>query len=289
MEAERLYGYLGRKGPPEAGGGTVDLRQMFAVLRTTVTPDVSLERFASRVLTHYDSFEAAFAAACACKGDAASEFNDSPPHIAAVSNRRFLRWPQFHAFTVALDVNDENAAGLWNVLSLCQEDAVCADDVAVGGPEDDGLCAVSEATFVRSLRLWGPGTALEALRDRICEHFGSLAEGRRALDRRGGLALQGKRLTPEALGAALAAIGITDCDSEQVLSIVSVPRRKGGITLDDLIEAMRATRKGAAEWGPHSAQATVRTDTLQSWQKLDAIQADVSTAPLRHAWDDTVA
>merc|ERR1719506_942269 len=49
--------------------GNVDLRGMLVVLRATVAPDVSLERFVTRLLAHYGSLRCAFEATCAKQRD----------------------------------------------------------------------------------------------------------------------------------------------------------------------------------------------------------------------------
>jgi hypothetical protein len=164
--------------------GKVDLRGMLVVLRATVAPDVSLERFVTRVIAKYGSLRCAFEAVCAERQD------------------RLMRWPEFRDLAESLDVNDRNATNLWDVLSATKpEDSLpgtpaaallapsggdvkmpCGSNMKNDLGEDSGR-GISEDLFEQQLLVWAPGTALDALRDQICEKFGSLAQGRRVLQR----------------------------------------------------------------------------------------------------------
>merc|ERR1712087_827282 len=96
-----------------------------------------------------------------------------------------LRWPGFHAMAVKLNVNDKNAVNIWKVLTSS------ASDVDHGGSEartpsggSGSNSGISERVFINQLSLWAPDTALQELEGQMCERFGNLAEGKRALETR---------------------------------------------------------------------------------------------------------
>jgi len=278
FEAEQLFARL-------AGGGDkgfVDLVVMFETLRTSVEPDVSLERFATKAVQRYGALDEAFAA-----------FAERPDPDA----KRIMRWPSFHRLAVALHVNDSNAMELWGVLvaslEVASPSAAAAARRATERAEEMGLvqaprinsaaetAVVTEQAFLRELSLWEPGTALEALDSQLCERFGNLAEGQRALARR---LANTRALSPQELEAKLRAAGIRHCDVARALS--SVAGDGGSVSLDAAIEGMRAARHcrriaGASRMpsapaaSRGSAAQTVRNETLQVWDTLRSVQRDL--------------
>mmetsp|Transcript_105214 Transcript_105214/g.166091 ORF Transcript_105214/g.166091 Transcript_105214/m.166091 type:complete len:928 (+) Transcript_105214:43-2826(+) len=281
--------------------GKVDLRGMLVVLRATVAPDVSLERFVTRVLAKYGSLRCAFEAVCAERQD------------------RLMRWPEFRNLAASLDVNDRNATNLWDVLSAMKpEDSWPGSPVAhtptptsVGASlphrihaksdaGDDSRRGISEDLFEQQLLVWAPGTALDALRDQICEKFGSLAQGRRVLQRsalmlqraflqggecsqfdgpdRPGLAT----LTPMSLNAVLQASGLNFAETDRVIAAAAVAQ-DGGVTLDSLMDVLRATQMRQSHLSNHSsAKSILRDDTFPLWQRLHAVQADLAAGVRKH-------
>lgn len=276
LEAERLFTIL------SGTAGMVDLQEMFTVLRAGVAPHVSLERFATRVLTRFGSLHHAFAAAC--------------DPVA-----RVVRWPEFHSLAVTLDVKDDNAERLWRALNLAQQSREEATeslsaDVADGShsiegsnPIEDAAAdsadqeveegAVTESTFVKELTVWAPSTALDALRNQVDEHFSDLSEFRYALTE-AGWALNSS-VSVEDLEKALLAVGVTGCNGERIFSAVSSSwrggRKGGSVTLEDIIEALLSTNSAA---NGSMARSAVRDDLRAIWQQLHTVQADLrSTTP----------
>jgi len=260
MEGERLFELLGGQ------AGCVDLRKMFATLRATVAPDVSLERFAVRVVKRHGKLEKAFDSVC------------TQPH-------RLMGCSEFHHLASALDVNDRNIASLWNTLALAARtrDEHWAGSVdrarrlgagAVTEEGDGAAPSVTEDIFVEELLAWAPDTELDSLRIQLCEHFGSLAEWRRALARDG--AARHVALTPGALDAVLRDVGIKGLDLERTLSAASSACRggsaKGGrVTLEGLIEVMQDCSRQRLS----AAHSAVKDDTRAAWNQLHIVQAEL--------------
>lgn len=271
LEAERLFDEIG-----DAQTGMFDLTEMFNALRSGVAPHVSLERFATRVLTRYGSFEAAFSA-----------IFEKPSKL--------VHWKEFHKLAVLLDVEDRNAARLWNVLCLAQrslhdEDGQNSKDGTgdkEGGTTDaQGLTAavepqdcggIQEDTFVKELTIWAPATAMDALKHQVSELFNSPGEFRYALEQ-GGIAC-GSSVSVSSLQAALQSVGIVGCDAERLLRAVASsrePTRRRGVCLEDIISVMQ----GNDDFHAHTA---VRDDFQPVWQQALTVQAALRD-PNPDAW-----
>jgi hypothetical protein len=260
LEAERLFAYLADE------TGHVDLRDMFELLRTTVEPDVTLERFATKVIAQYDTLENAFDTFC----EAALELEREDT---------VLRWDGFHALAVVLHVNNENAAKIWSMLTgvAMPRDALGTGPESPGATDDDGTCSwVSRGAFVAHLSLWGPDSALRALKEHLCERFGNLAECQRVLHQR---LTDTKTLSATEFDAALRAEGIKNCDVH--LALRTVATRRGlhdkSVSLETTINAMRALRHGDKSFGARScARSTVKHETLPIWEQLREVRNDLA-------------
>jgi len=196
---------------------------------------------------------------------------------------------------VKLNVNDGNAEKIWGVLTSPAAGDVDADETrsdvktdvtnvsidgqneVSGGSADVG---VSERVFVGQLSLWAPPTALQALEGQICERFGNLAEGKRAMERR---LSRTNPLSPREFDMRLRAVGIRNPDVEKALGTVASKQGKhqGAVTLDAAINTMRATRRsGIKSAEPQDvARTAVKHDTMQLWEQLRTVQSDLR---LRH-------
>lgn len=271
-EAERLFPLLANSATE-----MVDLQEMFAVLRAGVAPQVSLERFATRVLTRYGSLQSAFATVC---GDAAKPSEKSSA-VPATGGAELMRWNEFHTLAVALDVQDGNAEGLWSALTLAQQSRQQDGTVISYPQEGDSTPAstnaqqevdgITEATFVKELSMWAPGTALQALRHQLDEHFSDLSEFRYALSQTG-ISLSAP-LSPAELNAALSAVGVLGCNVEGVTSAIQNARRgrRNRGSLDDVLDALQ----GSVAFHGSAAQGAVRDDMRRFWQTLHTVQADL--------------
>lgn len=275
--------------------GQVDLRGMLVVLRATVAPDVSLERFVTRLLARYGSLRCAFEAACAERSD------------------RIMRWTEFQELAESLDVNDRNARNLWDVLSVSRPEDSCpstpgksmttpagsatatpAGSVAPTPTHANRCRGITEDRFEQQLLVWAPGTAIDALRDQLCEKFGSLAQGRRTLQRtavqlqsafeRGDgscLSFDGPgrpgqaTLTVAALEALLQANGLDFTNADRCISAAAVAQ-DGCVTLDSFMEVLRATQRRPSKTHG-SAEAVLRDDTFPLWKRLHDVQADLAS------------
>jgi len=245
LEAGRLWDFIGEE------AGIVDLRDMHETLRTTVAPDVSLERFTTKIVMRFDSIRDAF--------------------------RKFakgheMRYPDFHELAKALDVNDGNADHLWHVLKSDASTLGAEGDHAEGHP----ALGITEETFVGQMLLWQPDTELSFLKEQLSELFGSLAQARRRL-RRHGLAGNAS-LTPARLEAGLRVVGIAHCDASKLLCTVAGTR--GGhleqqVTLEHIIMAMRSSKPRSGKADGCSASNTVKNATLPLWQQLREMQAEL--------------
>uniref|UniRef100_A0A7S4WKF8 EF-hand domain-containing protein n=1 Tax=Alexandrium monilatum TaxID=311494 RepID=A0A7S4WKF8_9DINO len=255
LEAERLFTFLADV------SGMVDLREMFETLRKTVEPDVSLERFTTKLLARYESVSAAFASFC--------QDRDTDPE-------RMLRWDGFHAMAISLNVNDRNAAKLWDVLTACTWDG---DDLTqdTGPYERPPESCITEGAFIGQLSLWAPETALQALEGEMCERFGNLAEGQRVLEKH----LTSKDvLSLRDLEYRLRAVGIKHCDVQRALRTVASRHNEHGgqVSLDATISTMRAARRTASKVGESSkcARSAIKHDTLPLWEQLRSHQSDLA-------------
>lgn len=144
---------------------------------------------------------------------------------------------------------------------------------------------MGEEQFVQQLLLWAPDTALDGLGEQMRERFGTLAEGRRALQQIG--LRRTSALSSCGLDAALRTAGLKHCDVPRVLSTVACVRPETssrafqGVTLDDMVSAIRtsATGRGEKNNGPSAmhnvAQAVVRNDMGPFWQQLHALKTDL--------------
>jgi hypothetical protein len=297
-EAERLFEIL-----VNHDTRMVDLQEMFTVLRAGVAPHVSLERFATRVLTRYGSLQLAFSAAT--KDGTASVEDEKAAAAAGVAV--LMSWPQFQSLAEGLDVSDDNAEGLWAALTLAQRSAVRENeddfdaDLAIQEiKEDSGAIlaltsgqdnpkksedlvllkniqhksgqveAITELIFVKELTVWAPGTALGTLRNQVDEHFSDLSEFRYALGQTG-LQLSAP-ITPAELDTALSALGITCSNVESVCNAVRSAWRgnKGvNISINDIVQALNSSGTISG------CKNTVRDDLRSCWQVLHNVQADL--------------
>jgi len=229
----------------------VDFQGALTRLRTTCAPDVSLERFVTRLLDCFESLQEAFSAVCS-----------QPGHL--------LRWPGFYALVEALDINDRNAHELWDALTAegCSDVARRRAGLQALMEAEPGI---AEATFLQRLGLWAPTSALSALRHRLLDRFGGLGAARRALEHQG--LGRGVALAQQTLAAGLEVLGIRSCEVPRVLR--EVPSARGHlVTLDDLFAALCNSQRGASR-DRHGARAAVREGTLGLWQTLHAVQDDL--------------
>mmetsp|Transcript_142244 Transcript_142244/g.248026 ORF Transcript_142244/g.248026 Transcript_142244/m.248026 type:complete len:789 (-) Transcript_142244:48-2414(-) len=273
LEAERLFPIL------SGSNNMVDLQEMFTVLRAGVAPHVSLERFATRVLTRFGSLQNAFSAVCDPVG-------------------RVVRWAEFHSLAVTLEVKDDNAEKLWRALNIAQQasleeaggspqsstsDGANTHADGAGGltrPEaEDGANKefVTESTFVKELTVWAPSTALDALRNQVDEHFSDLNEFRYALTEAGWA--PSSSLCAEELEKALTAVGVNGLSGERIFSAVSSSwrgsRKAGTMSFEDIIEAMQSTNPAG---NGSMARSAVRDDLRAIWQQLRTVQADLRSS-----------
>lgn len=262
LEAERLFEVLADD------TGSVDLRAMFETLRLTVTPDVSLENFATKVLVRFESFSIAF------KTFSGQDGVDSE-NGSALS---YLGWERFRALAVDLDVNDQNAAQLWDMLTG-EEARGRAQQMGDEAHESHDECGMygsrglSEAAFVRELSLWAPHTAIEHLTSQLCERFGNLAEGRRALARRLPVT---DDVSADDLDSILQAAGIRGCDAKRAVSTVAC-RNDGHVSLETLFDTMQASKGGGSALIRRAdcAHCAVRNETWPLWQQLHTVKKDL--------------
>lgn len=260
LEAERLFDGL-------RSGSAVDLRGMFATLRATVAPDVSLEKFAAKTLAHHGSPKAAF------------EVFSSEAASAALP--RTMCWQQFYALAVSVEVNDSNAAHLWDVLCAAQEERHAVKELGevTSMALDSTEIILTEDVFSEQLAIWAPDTPLESLSDQLHERFGSLAKARQALVEQG--MARKEPVVLETLKAALDAVGIKCCDAERVMCSIrfaqrSRPSTDSNATLNDLINALRSKQRGGGG-KCLKARSAVRNDTSVLWHQLHTVQTDLQS------------
>eukprot|EP00929_Paragymnodinium_shiwhaense_P085004 TRINITY_DN45485_c0_g1_i1.p1 TRINITY_DN45485_c0_g1~~TRINITY_DN45485_c0_g1_i1.p1 ORF type:complete len:813 (+),score=136.29 TRINITY_DN45485_c0_g1_i1:110-2548(+) len=248
--------------------GSVDMHKMFDALRAVNAPDISCERFASRLLTRFGSLPGAFDSVC-------------PPS-----------WPsmgitEFRLLCQQLGVNDGNGQRLWDLLSRSRVsvsvelpvDCSLKTESSLKAPEDR---SVTRSAFVRQLRMWLPDTALDALMDQLCERFGSLAQGIHALENAG--LERSLSLSAASLAGALLAIGIApgSIDAERVLTAAALhfdaeaKWRSAGrsVSLEQIMQAMRALQRADCR-GRWNARLAVCDDTCPLWMQLRRVRADL--------------
>jgi len=244
VESERLFHLIDTD-----ESGTIDLEEMFAALRA-VAPDVSLERFVMKVLVHYGTLPEAFRA-----------------HARRTPDVRgpLIGWEEFLALTTSLGVNDGNAKCLWDALDIANR--IDADD------------ALDEELFINQMKAWAPATALDGLREEICEQFGNIAEGRRTLQKHG--VPRVGTLSAASFEAGLRAAGVTHCDAQLVLSTVSnsrpaSPNHAPGVTLDEVMRSLcDHTTKASPGKLKSKARVVVGNDMDPYWQQILALKNDV--------------
>jgi len=187
FEIERLFSILVDGG--SAGG--VNLCRMFSMLRAVVAPDISLERFASRVMARYGSATVVYDSFCQTSS---------------------MGWPEFCALTEALDVNASNAQKFWYVLvrtGLSPVDFVLEEDEVAEFDASGSLHRnISKDIFEQQLQAWMPLTAVDTLMDQLLESFGSVGQSLHALEQTG--LERDAWLTPARLDAALHAVAFSN-------------------------------------------------------------------------------
>lgn len=244
METERLFVLIDKD-----ESGTIDLQEMFAALRA-VAPNVSLERFVTKVLVQYGTLPEAFKA-----------------HARYCPDIRcsLIGLQEFLSLATLLGVNDVNAHQLWEALDIASR--IDADD------------AMNEELFISQMKAWAPTTAVDGLREEICEHFGNVAEGRRTL-RKLGVPLAGA-LSAASFEAGLRAAGVTHCDAELVLSTVNgsqqvSPMHVHGVTLDEVLKSLGTDGMKTSPGGlKKKARIIIGNDMGPYWQQIVALKNEV--------------
>lgn len=284
-EAERLFTCLSDE------RGLVNLKAMFEVLRTKVEPDVSLERFSIKVLSRYKSFDECFNSFCV---------------VTEVGSEPLLFWKGFHEIAKVVNINDGNAIKIWDVLIRTWESrrknaslSTMDPNVGLSPPSspamrsDNKFFGVPKEFFVGELELWAPETQVEVLKGQLCERFGNLAECQRALEQRLSQPSSAE-LSAEELKMRIRQAGIRNADVDSVVKIVN--ERHGIVTLDTIIDTMRAARQvdtsgevgiGHGRFGgrrPNNgtvAVTAVRTEMEPVWQQLRAVQDELNHNPTK--------
>lgn len=262
FEARRLLKILGSE------AGVVSLQRTFKLLRGLVTPDYSLTTFVSKVLEQYETLGHSFRDATLCR-------NQSPVML--------LR--DFSRLASGFGVGGKEALDLWVALLTVAEgksrvpegtmkdsrlgSQASTSSTASGVAEAQEAVRLSEQDFVRLMLDWAPDDTMNSLKGQLCELFGSLTEGRRALIGHG---LSGRAaLTPRCFAAGLRAAGVASCNAEVVLHRVRNLLNRPfyyQVTLDDVIEKMRSSHASAG-----TAHDIVEGDILHVWQQLRAVKA----------------
>lgn len=116
----------------------------------------------------------------------------------------------------------------------------------------------------------------------MCERFGNLAEGKRALEHK---LVHTNPLCPDELDHRLRAAGIRKPEVQKALSAVAskAGTQGGAVSLDAAINTMRATRRSGSKLAGQGyvARSTVKHETTPLWDQLRAVQKD-----LRRRYDD---
>lgn len=284
-EADRLAQIIGDPGALfcDSHARSVDLNRMFDKLRVALAPEVTLERFASKVLVRYGDFASAFhAVAVEDDGSWAKvrpTLMEERPTAPVCSAQ--IRWQEFQDLAVAVEVNNRSSASIWQLLVTASTRSTgrspsdvwgLSPSTVDSGKEIFSVAAVGFDTFVEQLSAWAPGTALESLKGQVRERFASLAEFRREMKRRS--LNRGEALSEASLQACLDTTGII-CSTELLLE--TLRSRMGGqdVTLDDLMSALRAAPSGPQPVGKSSAAATVAEAMLPFWQRVQEFRADL--------------
>jgi len=172
---------------------------------------------------------------------------------------------EFLSLAAVLGVNDRNAKQLWEALDISGR--IDAND------------AMNEEMFISQMKSWGPTTAVDGLREEICEHFGNIAEGRRTLHKLG--VPRAGALSTASFEAGLRAAGVTHCDAELVLSTLSgaqqaSPMRTVGVTLDEVMKSLGAdSMKTSPGTLKSNARIIVGNDMGPCWQQITALKNEV--------------
>jgi Ca2+-binding EF-hand superfamily protein len=233
VEAERLFVII-----DDDASGSLDLHEMFRALQR-VAPNVTLERFATKVVMRHGTFHDAFKA------------------FRCSSSRNFGR-KQFLEMAAALDVNDSNASQLWEAWDVDRRNATGRADKA-------------QQAFVSQMEDWAPDTVLDRLREQMLERFGSLIQGYHGLKAHG-LTKKGI-LSTSSLDNALRAAGFCHCDAGALLSSVArfnpqtaCEVEERGVTLKDLMSAMQHDR---------SVRRSIGEGMGACFQQLYALKANI--------------
>lgn len=234
VESERLFDII-----DEDCSGSLDIQEVFKAFQR-VAPDVTIERFTTKVLIQYGTFQDAFKA-CSSSG--------------AFGRKEFL------AMAAVLDVNSRNSEQLWKAWEE-QRNAL-------------GDLSASEEAFVAQMNAWAPDTVLDSLREQMLERFGGLVQGRNALQDAG---LTPKvALTISSLGDALQAAGFCHCDAAALLNSVARCNCRTGleeeqnVTLEDLV-SMLQNGKGKVS---QSVLRSVGHDIGACFQQLHHLKASI--------------
>jgi Ca2+-binding EF-hand superfamily protein len=246
FETERLFDIIDKD-----SSGTVDLQEMFAAL-CAAAPDVSLERFVTKVLIQYGTLHDAFK---------------------SHAHKGFIGVQEFLALCMTVDLNKENAMRIWEA----RECRTGPDSPTRDDPR--GQPALREDEFMRQMQAWAPATALDRLREQMCEQFGSVVEGKNALQKAG----VGRKdvLSSQIFEAGLRATGLQHCDSGLLLHTVAGHRDKHhaspqkGVTLDQVVGALSTGKSDTYEKARKAARLSVGNDMGPYWQQLHAMKSDL--------------
>jgi len=241
VESERLFDIIDGD-----SSGSVDLPEMFKALQR-VAPDVTLERFVTKVILRYGSFHDAF-----------KSFKSSSTGA--------FRQKHFFEMAANLDVNSQNALQIWEAWDSERRRSMCN-----GGEERRR--AKAEEAFVSQMEAWAPDTVLDNLREQMLEQFGSIVQGQQALHDAG---LSSKSfLSAGMLDSALRASGFCNCDAAALLSTAArckLPTGSeldgAGVTLEDLLSAMQNPAS-------RSVCRAIGDDVGLCWQQLHALKANL--------------
>ncbi|CAE8681691.1 unnamed protein product [Polarella glacialis] len=278
-EARRLSSMLGN-------GHNDPLIDLFVVARALgaiVSPDISLRCFVTRLIDKYVSLRDAFEFASA----------SSSYHKHKLRSRQFVKLAR------TVGVSSSSAEKLWEALTstllgTCPQppENLRSTPIQQDRPSDtaaiqeepysegcDSHFGLSQQEFVSQMLQWGaPEKTLGNLRQQLCESFGSLHEGRKALRQQG---LPGSwSLSPRRFREGLCAAGVGNCDADVVLHLVRRSRDArpvSRVTLDDVIEAMREEQWAASKQSElDPVFDVVKSGTVPLWRQLDAMRSDLS-------------
>eukprot|EP00746_Dinoflagellata_sp_MGD_P004163 gnl/MRDRNA2_/MRDRNA2_108045_c0_seq1.p1 gnl/MRDRNA2_/MRDRNA2_108045_c0~~gnl/MRDRNA2_/MRDRNA2_108045_c0_seq1.p1 ORF type:complete len:681 (-),score=107.53 gnl/MRDRNA2_/MRDRNA2_108045_c0_seq1:188-2230(-) len=233
-ESERLFGII-----DSDASGTVDLPEMFKALQR-VAPDVTLERFVTKVIMRYGSYQEAFKT---FKSSSSGAFG----------------FKHFQEMAAHLDINDRNTEQIWTAWDMERRNAMCYKSKA-------------EEAFVSQMKAWAPDTVLDHLREQMLEQYGSVVQGQKALQDAG---LPCKTvLSSSMLDSALRTAGFCHCEAAALLK--SAARCKfpigsdvdvSGVTLQDVFSALQNPS--------HSIQRAFGDNVGVYWQQLHALKTNL--------------